>query len=100
MWKAFFWLLGVIILILIIQYPVTKNTFIWKTIPTPLAGKTIVIDPGHGGRDGGARGKDNTEEKEIALEVSKRLRNYLEQTGAVVYLTREEDKDLAGEDFT
>lgn len=99
MWKAFFWLLGVALLIVLIQYPVMKDKLIWKTIPTPLAGKTIVIDPGHGGRDGGAKGQDNTEEKVIALDVSKRLRDYLEQAGAVVYLTREEDKDLAGEKF-
>lgn len=100
LWKGIFWLLGVILLIVLIQYPVMKDKLMWKTIPTPLSGKTIVIDPGHGGPDGGARGKDATEEKVIALDVSKRLRDYLEQAGAIVYLTREEDKDLAGKEFT
>src|SRR5699024_12173673 len=61
----------------------------------PLAGKTIVVDPGHGGPDGGAEGTDDTQEKEIALEVAKKLQHYLQQSGALVYLTRETDTDLA-----
>lgn len=64
----------------------------------PLSGKTIVLDPGHGGPDGGAVGSDNTLEKDIALDIAKQLRSYLEQGGAVVYLTRETDSDLASED--
>src|SRR5699024_7186841 len=47
----------------------------------------------------GAVGKDKTNEKEIALQVAKHTRDYLQQAGALVYMTREEDKDLAGEDF-
>src|SRR5699024_6516445 len=54
-----------------------------------ISGKTIVIDPGHGGPDGGAVGKDETSEKDIALSVSKKLQQYLQQSGALVYLTRE-----------
>jgi N-acetylmuramoyl-L-alanine amidase len=64
----------------------------------PLAGKTIVIDPGHGGVDGGAEGADGTQEAGITLAVSKSLRDYLQQAGALVYLTREADVDLADED--
>lgn len=97
-YKIAIWLLGAIILILLIQFPTHKGQHMWRTIPLPLSGKTIVIDPGHGGPDGGAVGKDNTLEKEIALEVSKKTRDYLQQAGALVYLTREEDKDLAAED--
>src|SRR5699024_10919436 len=57
----------------------------------------IVLDPGHGGQDGGAVAKDEekTEEKSITLEVAKMTRHYLEQAGAIVYLTREKDTDLA-----
>lgn len=97
-WKITLWTLGVIILILLIQFPIKKGELMWRTVPLPLSGKTIVIDPGHGGIDGGAVGKDGTQEKEIALDVAKQTRDYLQQAGALVYLTREEDKDLAGED--
>lgn len=95
--KASLWLLGLLILILLIQFPIKKGELMWRTVPLPLAGKTIVIDPGHGGIDGGAVGRDKTSEKEIALQVAKYTRDYLQQAGALVYLTREEDKDLAGE---
>lgn len=94
-WKVLVWFIGLAVLILLILFPIQKGQYMWRTVPLPLAGKTIVIDPGHGGPDGGAVGSDNTTEKEIALEVSKKLRDYLQQAGALVYLTREEDKDLA-----
>ncbi|MEP6934332.1 MAG: N-acetylmuramoyl-L-alanine amidase, partial [Nitrospirota bacterium] len=38
---------------------------------------TIVIDPGHGGKDPGARGRRGTEEKDITLKVALKLRDLL-----------------------
>lgn len=96
--KFIFWGLGVLLLAFLIQYPIQKQVTTWDTWTLPLVGKTIVIDPGHGGPDGGASGKDKTQEKDIALIVSKKLQNYLQQAGALVYLTREEDRDLASDD--
>lgn len=61
----------------------------------PLSGCTIVIDPGHGGVDPGAVSSDGILEKDIALAISKQLRDYLQQAGAYVLLTREDDRDLA-----
>ncbi|KQB94916.1 N-acetylmuramoyl-L-alanine amidase CwlD [Geobacillus sp. MR] len=60
----------------------------------PLSGRIIVLDPGHGGPDGGAVGGEVVE-KEIALNVAKKLRDYLQQQGALVLMTRETDRDLA-----
>lgn len=59
-----------------------------------LLGKTIYIDPGHGGRDSGAVYK-NIYEKDINLTISKKIEKYLTAKGATVYLTRETDKDLS-----
>jgi len=59
-----------------------------------LLGKVIYLDPGHGGLDPGAIYKD-IEEATINLEISKKLMNVLEQEGAIVYLTRNGDYDLA-----
>ncbi|WP_157212188.1 N-acetylmuramoyl-L-alanine amidase family protein [Desulfomonile tiedjei] len=59
---------------------------------------TIVIDPGHGGKDPGAVSRDGSlKEKDITLEVSKRLKTALEAKGSMfrVVLTREDDKSLA-----
>lgn len=52
--------------------------------------KTIVIDPGHGGKDTGAQGKKSNE-KDIVLSVSKILKKELEAEGFTVKLTRDKD---------
>ena len=55
--------------------------------------QTIVIDPGHGGADVGARGAQGAEEKTLTLEVARRLRTLLEaRLGVRVILTREDDR--------
>ncbi len=56
--------------------------------------KIILIDPGHGGIDGGARSKNGTIEKNINLMISEKLKKELEDSGYVVYLTREGDTEL------
>jgi len=52
---------------------------------------TIVIDPGHGGKDPGAVGSYGLREKDLVLEVSKILRRELEAEGIKVLLTRDRD---------
>ncbi|MCC6140925.1 MAG: N-acetylmuramoyl-L-alanine amidase [Nitrospira sp.] len=62
------------------------------TIPQAKSFKTIVIDPGHGGKDPGARGARGTEEKDITLKVALRLRDLLsKQPGLRVLMTRDQD---------
>jgi N-acetylmuramoyl-L-alanine amidase len=52
----------------------------------------IVIDPGHGGPDTGAVAKTGDEEKEVVLEVAKKLRDRLVKTGRYrVVMTRDDD---------
>ena len=54
--------------------------------------QTIVIDPGHGGRDPGAIGSQGTREKDIVLDIALRLRDQLMQSGQyMVLLTRDTD---------
>ena len=61
--------------------------------------KTIVIDPGHGGKDPGARGQRGTEEKDITLKVALKLRDLLsKQPGLRVLMTRERDQFVELED--
>jgi len=60
----------------------------------PLLGKVIYLDPGHGGLDGGAQYKD-IYEKDINLKISLKLQEKLLKEGAIVYLTRDGDYDLA-----
>src|SRR5690625_4531876 len=77
--------------------PIAESVGTLERFNPPLAGKVIVLDPGHGGVDGGAVGADQTSEKEITLILSRKLRAYLQQAGAEVYLTRETDDELADE---
>ncbi|MET3726966.1 N-acetylmuramoyl-L-alanine amidase [Fictibacillus halophilus] len=56
----------------------------------PLKGRIVVIDPGHGGTDPGALGY-GLKEKDITLITSKLLRDYLEEAGAKVVMTRDTD---------
>ena len=59
---------------------------------------TVVIDPGHGGRDGGAVGEDGTLEKELNLAVALKLKAVLESADIRVIMTRETDIELASPD--
>lgn len=87
---------GLLILFLILQYDFLENDSMrpWNL---PLSGKIIMLDPGHGGPDGGA-GTGQTLEKDIALEISLKVKGYLQQQGALVIMTREKDQDLADPD--
>lgn len=57
----------------------------------PLQGTRILIDPGHGGDELGARGPDGTPEKAVNLDVSLLLQAALERRGATVIMTRTDD---------
>jgi N-acetylmuramoyl-L-alanine amidase len=59
----------------------------------------IVIDPGHGGLEAGAKGKFGTLEKVITLAISLKLAEIVRQTRASnVVLTRDRDVDISLED--
>jgi N-acetylmuramoyl-L-alanine amidase len=71
----------------------TSNT--WTHWALPLSGKVIALDAGHGGADGGAVSRRGVIEKDLNLAIVLYLRDYLQQAGALVLLTREGDYDLA-----
>jgi N-acetylmuramoyl-L-alanine amidase len=61
-----------------------------------LAGRRIVLDPGHGGFFRGALGVGGLSEAGVNLEVARALRDRLVAHGALVLLTREDDRDFLG----
>jgi N-acetylmuramoyl-L-alanine amidase len=61
----------------------------------PLSVKTIVIDPGHGGKQTGAISDSGMAEKEITLDVALRLRRLMEKAPFEVFLTRQTDQTIA-----
>ncbi len=70
--------------------------------PPPMSGasgpalRTVVIDPGHGGDEQGARGPAGTLEKDLTLDVARRLKGAIEgRLGIRVLLTRDDDRTVA-----
>jgi N-acetylmuramoyl-L-alanine amidase len=70
-----------------------------QTQSPPLSGQTIVLDPGHGGNDWGARYVDAANKidikKDQVLDVAQRLRALLENDRATVVMTRDDDRQLS-----
>ena len=60
-------------------------------------GKTVVLDPGHGGSDPGKVGANAVEEKDINLQIAMKTKKLLEKEGVRVIMTRDGDQDLAGD---
>ena len=58
--------------------------------------KIITIDPGHGGSDSGAVGPNGYTEKEGAFAISQKVASILNQSGAKVVMTRDNDVDVYG----
>jgi len=58
--------------------------------------KTVVIDPGHGGMEAGARGKFGAQEKDVTLALALKLKAVIERNLAFrVILTRDRDADVS-----
>jgi len=57
-----------------------------------LVAPSVVIDPGHGGRDPGAVG--SVTEKAVVLDVALRVRQYLQSAGVTVIMSRDTDREL------
>ncbi len=62
--------------------------------------RTVIIDPGHGGRDPGATGYQGLREKDVALRLARALGKELETKGFRVVYTREDDRTIGLEERT
>jgi len=69
--------------------------------PPPRSAFVVVIDPGHGGDDTGAQGPSGLAEKDVTLDVAKRLKARIEsEMDAQVILTRDADRTMTLDDRT
>jgi N-acetylmuramoyl-L-alanine amidase len=72
-----------------------------EKVPLAQRRRTVVIDPGHGGLETGAKGKFGALEKDITLSISKKLKTIIERNLAFnVELTRDEDVEVSLEQRT
>lgn len=86
-----FLLLGAVVFFLWCSQPGDRVSPVQAVLP--LSGRIICLDPGHGGYDPGTI-RNKVQEKDVVLEIALCLRDYLQQGGAWVDITREEDEDF------
>ena len=85
----------VAVIITIIFIVKIKNTSDEVMKYTPITNKTIILDAGHGGIDPGAMSSDGSVlEKDINLQITKKIKKLIEASGGNVILTREKDVSL------
>jgi N-acetylmuramoyl-L-alanine amidase len=100
------WLALVMLVVAVcaISTQIWNQRFVSRFFPTKevlsmsVAGRTVVLDPGHGGEDPGAKSSFGGEEKEIVLKIALELKSLLEESGATVIMTRDGDYDLIDQD--
>lgn len=77
--------------LIIIDLGVASVTAPLANRPLRAKDKIIVLDPGHGGKDGGAVGHKRYLEKDVVLQISNRLARLLRTAGYKVHMTRSKD---------
>ena len=65
-----------------------------------IRGRSVVIDPGHGGSDNGAVGPHGVKEKSVTLAVALKTEKILKNAGAKVTMTRTTDRDVCSSSAT
>lgn len=96
--KKILLLFAIVILLIIGSKNIFSSLQVSKTLAHGKDMTTIVIDPGHGGIDGGTGDKSGLLEKDINLDVALKLKKELLVEGFNVIMTREKDESL--EDFS
>ncbi len=95
------WTIGLILILGVVlvagaAWSIGNQQMVQGSIEQPF----ILLDPGHGGADGGAQAADGTLEKDINLAISLRLRDLLTVCGYTVRMTRSTDISIHDADVT
>lgn len=75
------------------------SSYVNRKQPNPIdvwkeKGVTVILDAGHGGEDGGASGKNGVLEKDLNLDLTKRICDLLDSAGINTVMTRTDDRLL------
>lgn len=80
----------------LVCYEYNRSNYIFSSSIIENDYPTLIIDAGHGGLDSGTIAKDGTQEKDINLSISKKLRTFLLSSGFKVVMTRT-NEELIGD---
>lgn len=89
--KYIYFTLIIFIVLIILKYGRSK---IQPTFYLPITNRIVAIDAGHGGIDPGAVGKQGIKEDDINLAIALKMQRFIEQSGGIVVMTREDTKGL------
>ena len=92
-----------VVLLFLVAGLVVLNRNLEEQVSSPKAAvrkNTVVLDAGHGGGDPGKVGVGDVVEKEINLQIAKKVKQLLKKEKVKVIMTREADTMLAGEEST
>lgn len=78
----------------IFMFQIANTNKTVQTVSLPVSNKVIVLDAGHGKPDEGAQSSNGTTEAETNLKITLKLQNLLEQSGAIVILTRSDENAI------
>lgn len=89
----------IVFIVLICGFKISKSFTNHKSVMTNTVSQkqTIIIDPGHGGFDGGAVGVNDIVEKDLNLQIALKLSDILKINGYNIILTRDGDYSTADE---
>lgn len=91
-WKKY--LLGCVLLMIAVLLAWTTGGQVVQAVAQSRSARTLVIDAGHGGFDGGAIGSNGTTEQDINLSIAKRVQLLASFFGVQTALTREDTNAL------
>lgn len=98
--KVIYIVLLIVVFLIAIIAIFYKNHYKAEEIFLPITNKVVAIDPGHGGVDPGAVSKSGILEDEINLKIALKLKRFIEQSGGIAIMTREEDVGLYTDNST
>ena len=103
--KAYNWAAALLSVIILLTFAITEKTHRAYVSPNDMSQSNttpsdidVIIDPGHGGVDGGAVGVTGSIEKEINLNISLYLKEILSAEGLNVLMTRSTDISIHSEE--